>query len=131
MLDPPYNLTKSFGRLKFRALAERKYTQWLRNVIGRLVPLLKPTASFISVVTGTSLSIMDVVDDFFQVRNRITWEREKGRGAKANWKNSHEDIWFCTMSKDYTFHVDQVKHRRRDCTLQECRWQSQGLGRGT
>ena len=56
---------------------------------------------------------MDVVDDFFQVRNRITWEREKGRGAKANWKNSHEDIWFCTMSKDYTFHVEQVKHRRR------------------
>ena len=23
-----------------------------------------------------------------------TWQREKGRGASANWKNSTEDIWF-------------------------------------
>ena len=114
MLDPPYNLTKSFGRLKFQARAERKYTEWLRDVIGRLVPLLKPTASiYICGDWRTSLSVMDVVNEFFQVRNRITWEREKGRGAKSNWKNSHEDIWFCTMSKNYTFHVEQVKHRRR------------------
>ena len=47
------------------------------------------------------------------VRNRITWEREKGRGAKVNWKSACEDIWFCTVSDNYTFNVDAVKLRRR------------------
>ena len=47
------------------------------------------------------------------MQNRITWEREKGRGSKSNWKNSSEDIWFCTMSEDYTFNVDNVKLRRK------------------
>src|SRR5690606_26751856 len=32
---------------------------------------------------------------------------------KANWKNTSEDIWFCTMSKEYTFNVEAVKLRRR------------------
>jgi site-specific DNA-methyltransferase (adenine-specific) len=47
------------------------------------------------------------------VRNRITWEREKGRGARANWKNCSEDIWFCTVSDEYTFNLHAVKLRRR------------------
>jgi site-specific DNA-methyltransferase (adenine-specific) len=47
------------------------------------------------------------------VRNRITWEREKGRGAKANWKNASEDIWFCTVSDDYYFTVEAVKLKRK------------------
>ena len=47
------------------------------------------------------------------IRNRIIWQREKGRGAKTNWKNSCEDIWFGTISKDYYFDVDSVKQKRR------------------
>ena len=47
------------------------------------------------------------------VQNRITWEREKGRGAKTNWKNNTEDIWFCTVGDDYHFDVDSVKLKRR------------------
>jgi len=52
-------------------------------------------------------------EKYFVVRNRVTWEREKGRGAKTNWKNSLEDIWFCTVSDKYHFDVDAVKLRRR------------------
>jgi len=47
------------------------------------------------------------------VRNRISWEREKGRGAKANWKNSTEDIWFCTLGDVYKFNLADVKLRRK------------------
>ena len=47
------------------------------------------------------------------MRNRITWEREKGRGSSSNWKNVSEDIWFCTVSRKYTFNVDAVKLKRR------------------
>ena len=47
------------------------------------------------------------------VRNRITWQREKGRGAKANWKNSMEDIWYATVSDEYTFNLKDVMMRRK------------------
>jgi site-specific DNA-methyltransferase (adenine-specific) len=52
-------------------------------------------------------------EKYLTVRNRITWEREKGRGAKTNWKNCSEDIWFGTVSGDYTFNVEDVKLRRK------------------
>jgi site-specific DNA-methyltransferase (adenine-specific) len=51
--------------------------------------------------------------EVFQTPNRITWEREKGRGAKQNWKNASEDIWFFTMSDEFTFNLEAVKQRRR------------------
>lgn len=34
-------------------------------------------------------------------------------GAKANWKNCSEDIWFATMSNEYHFDVDAVKLKRK------------------
>jgi site-specific DNA-methyltransferase (adenine-specific) len=47
------------------------------------------------------------------LQNRITWEREKGRGALKNWKNAAEDIWFFTVSDEFTFNLDSVKQKRR------------------
>ena len=84
------------------------------SVVGAFQHLLKPTATVY--VCGdwlTSASIFNVCAAHFIVRNRITWEREKGRGALANWKNCSEDIWYCTCSDDYTFNVDAVKLRRK------------------
>jgi len=114
ILDPPYNLTKTFNGLKFNKLPVRDYTLWLDNVVVQLRALLKNTASiYICGDWHTSASIFEVVSKHFVVRNRITWEREKGRGAKSNWKNSSEDIWFCTVSDAYTFNVEAVKLRRK------------------
>lgn len=114
VLDPPYNLTKNFKGYKFNQRSVESYSDWLTQVIQLLRPLLKPNASiYICGDWLTSASIFTVAAQYFQIRNRITWEREKGRGAKQNWKNSSEDIWFCTMSDDYTFNVDAVKLRRR------------------
>ena len=61
----------------------------------------------------TSTIIQPILEDKFFVRNRITWEREKGRGAKSNWKNNTEDVWFCTKSERYHFDADAVKMKRR------------------
>lgn len=114
VLDPPYNLTKDFNGLKFSRRAVDEYTEWLDRVITTLKPLLKPTASiYICGDWWSSASIFAIASEHFHVRNRITWEREKGRGAKTNWKNASEDIWFCTYSKDYTFNLEAVKLRRR------------------
>ncbi len=113
-LDPPYNLNKSFNGNKFSKQSVEDYTKWLDNVLVVLKPLLTSTASiYICGDWFSSTSIFQAASNHFIVRNRITWEREKGRGAKSNWKNSSEDIWFCTMSNNYTFNVDDVKLRRK------------------
>lgn len=113
-LDPPYNLDKSFNGKKFSRRSDADYTDWLDEIIKSLKPALKPTASiYICGDWLTSVSIFEAASRHFTVRNRITWEREKGRGAKGNWKNSCEDIWFCTVSNKYTFNVNAVKMRRK------------------
>jgi site-specific DNA-methyltransferase (adenine-specific) len=113
-LDPPYNLSKDFHGHKFFRQTVEAYTTWLDDAIVQFKPLLKPTASiYICGDWFSSVSIFAVAASHFIVRNRITWEREKGRGAKTNWKNSSEDIWFCTQSETYTFNVDAVKLRRK------------------
>ncbi len=114
VLDPPYNLTKTFNGKRFSRQSVAAYADWLEEVVVRLKPLLKHTASIY--VCGdwfSSASIFGVLAAHFQVRNRITWEREKGRGAHANWKNASEDIWFCTVSEQYCFNAQAVKQRRR------------------
>jgi site-specific DNA-methyltransferase (adenine-specific) len=114
ILDPPYNLAKDFNGLRFPKRAIGEYTGWLERVISTLKSLLKPTASiYICGEWLSSVSIFTAATSHFIVRNRITWEREKGRGSKKNWKNSSEDIWFCTMSNEYVFNIEAVKLRRK------------------
>jgi site-specific DNA-methyltransferase (adenine-specific) len=112
--DPPYNLTKTFGRTSFRQRASVEYEQWLDSWLRLCIPLLKETASiYICGDWRSSSAIERAGTKYFLLRNRITWEREKGRGAKRNWKNAAEDIWFFTVSDEYTFNLNAVKQRRR------------------
>jgi site-specific DNA-methyltransferase (adenine-specific) len=114
VLDPPYNLNKKFGAKSFSRVPVDQYTDWLRHLFRLVTPILRPTATiYICGDWLSSISIFTAAAEFFEIRNRITWEREKGRGALTNWKNSSEDIWFCTVSDRYTFNVDAVKLRRR------------------
>lgn len=112
--DPPYNLTKEFHGNHFAKLKESSYEQYTRDWLNRVIPLLKDTGTiYVCCDWESSLVIGRVMMELLHVQNRITWQREKGRGAKANWKNSMEDIWFATVSKNYTFNVDAVKTRKR------------------
>jgi site-specific DNA-methyltransferase (adenine-specific) len=113
-IDPPYNLSKSFNGRSFRQMSVAEYEAWLESWLEPLVKTLRPTASvYICGDWQSSTAIHRVVQKYFWVQNRITWEREKGRGAKINWKNASEDIWFCTMSKNYTFNLEAVKQKRQ------------------
>lgn len=113
-LDPPYNLDKTFGDIRFGRKDEAEYTEWLDGVLRKLTPLLKRSATvYLCGDWRTSHSIFEAAGKHLIIRNRITWEREKGRGAKTNWKNASEDIWFCTVSDEYFFDVEAVKLRRR------------------
>ncbi len=112
--DPPYNLTKTFGENSFRRISDVDYETWLDSWLAKTIRLLKPTASiYICGDWRSSGAIQRVGEKYFTLRNRITWEREKGRGAAKNWKNASEDIWFFTASDAYIFNLEAVKTKRR------------------
>jgi site-specific DNA-methyltransferase (adenine-specific) len=114
ILDPPYNLTKTFKSNTFKKRSISQYADWLENILDKLLPTLKRTASvYVCSEWYSSTAVHLVLDKLLNVRNRITWEREKGRGAKRNFKNASEDIWFATVSDDYVFNVENVKLKRR------------------
>ena len=114
VLDPPYNLSKNYNGNVFREKQAEEYQEWFSGLIDLLLPTLKPEATvYVCSDWATSTIIFPVLDSKLHVRNRITWEREKGRGSNSNWKNNTEDIWFCSKSKSYCFDVDSVKLKRK------------------
>lgn len=114
IVDPPYNLTKAFNGTTFSKKTVADYEEYTRKWLSLIYPLMKDNASiYICCDWETSLIIGRVLGEFLTIRNRITWQREKGRGAAANWKNSLEDIWFATKSNKYTFNLDDVKIRKK------------------
>lgn len=114
ILDPPYNLSKNFNGKLFKQKEKEEYRFWFQRIVDLLSPMLRSTATiYVCSDWKTSALVLPVLESKFHVRNRITWEREKGRGAKRNWKNNTEDIWFCTKSEQYYFDVDAVKLKRK------------------
>lgn len=113
-VDPPYNIPKSFKELKFSNTSQAAYLEYLDEWFPELIKKAKPTATvYICGDWKSTYALHEIMDRHTIIRNRIIWQREKGRGAKTNWKNSCEDIWFGTISKDYYFDVDSVKQKRR------------------
>ena len=113
-IDPPYNLEKSFNGNKFKKLSIEGYNEYIDSWLKKLIRILKPDASvYICGDWYSSTSLHLIGRKYFKLVNRITWQREKGRGAKTNWKNASEDIWFFTLSNKYKFSVDRVKEKRK------------------
>ena len=115
IVDPPYNLKKDFGEAKFVEKSSEEYEDYLRSWFEPLCDKLAPNGSlYMCGDWRCSSSMQRVIEERLTILNRITWQREKGRGALQNWKNSMEDIWFAVKNpKDYYFNLDAVKLRRR------------------
>lgn len=115
IVDPPYNLTRNFGDKKFTVVSPQQYEEYLRSWFSLLCDKLAPDGTlYMCGDWRCSSSMQRVIEERLTILNRITWQREKGRGAAHNWKNSMEDIWFAVKNpKDYYFDVEAVKVRRR------------------
>jgi len=113
--DPPYNLRKTYGNSAFQRMSEGDYAAFTRRWLEAARPALGDTASvYVCSDWRSSMVIGSILGEYFTIQNRITWQREKGRGAQKNWKNAMEDIWFATVSpKNYTFNAGAVTTRRR------------------
>jgi len=114
VVDPPYNLDKDFHGNSFKKIDFQAYTSYTEKWLLAVLPKLKPTASvYVCCDWKSAIIIAPVIQKHLNLRNRITWQREKGRGAKTNWKNSMEDVFFATVGDEYTFNLDAVKIRRK------------------
>lgn len=115
ILDPPYNLDKIFHGRRFLSMKSADYEEFLRSWFGEVCDKLKPVGSlYMCGDWKCSSSMQRIIEERLTILNRITWQREKGRGAKANWKNGMEDIWFAVKDpKHYTFNLDAVKMKRK------------------
>mgnify|MGYP002625068608 CR=1 FL=1 len=115
IIDPPYNLTKNFGGTVFNERSEKAYDDYLATWFPLVCKKLKKTGSlYICGDWKCTSSLQRAVQKELTIMNRITWQREKGRGACANWKNSMEDIWFAVKNpNNYYFDVEAVKQKRR------------------
>lgn len=113
-IDPPYNLNKDFGNNKFKVKKDEDYQEIFEKWLLSIIHTLKKDGSvYVCCDWKTSPMIYNVLNKHLTIRNRITWEREKGRGALSNWKNCSEDIWFATISDNYKFNVDAVKLKKK------------------
>ena len=115
VIDPPYNLTKDFNGFTFKSSSEDTYLEYLRSWFPRVVSKLKVGGSlYLCGDWKCTSALQKVMEENLHVLNRITWQREKGRGALSNWKNGMEDIWFGVKNpKDYYFNVEAVKVKRK------------------
>ena len=115
ILDPPYNLRKDYNGFTFQERDDNAYEQYLHSWFYKVCQKLKPTGSLYMCGDWRCTSVMQrVIEKELTILNRITWQREKGRGAKANWKNGMEDIWFAVKNpKEYYFDVSAVMMKRQ------------------
>ena len=115
IIDPPYNLDKDFHGYKFSAMKVGDYEDYLRSWFHKVCDKLKGNGTLYMCGDWKCTSSMQrVIEERLTIINRISWQREKGRGAKNNWKNGMEDIWFAVKNtKDYHFCVEDVMIRRK------------------
>lgn len=115
IIDPPYNLSKNFNGMKFASRSQEGYDEYLATWFPAVCKKLKSNGSlYICGDWKCTSSLQSAVERELTVLNRITWQREKGRGAKSNWKNGMEDIWFAVKNPaDYYFDVEAVKMKRK------------------
>ena len=115
IIDPPYNLTKNFNGMKFNCRSKNSYDEYLKTWFPQVCKKLKETGSlYMCGDWKCTSSLQRVIEKELTIINRITWQREKGRGAKRNWKNGMEDIWFAVKNtNDYYFNVEAVMIKRK------------------
>ena len=115
IIDPPYNLTKNFNGTKFNSRSDISYDAYLDSWLPDVCKKLKDTGSlYMCGDWKCTSSLQRAIEQHLTIINRITWQREKGRGAKHNWKNGMEDIWFAVKNPhNYYFNVDAVMMRRK------------------
>ena len=111
--DPPYFTTSIDWDNQWKNNEE--YYAWCRLWISDMYDQLKENGSAYVCCQWLHSGMYQVMlqEAGFNILNRITWKKDKGRGSNSNWKQMHEDIWFVSKSKNYTFNVNDIKIEKK------------------
>lgn len=116
VIDPPYNIARQFGDMTTARRSDEEYFNYVMQWLPHVVRWLKPDGSiYVCCDWASSTVIYQALRACnLTIRNRITWQRDKGRGASHNWKNCMEDIWYAVAdAKHFYFDLEAVKLKRR------------------
>lgn len=77
IIDPPYNLTKNFGTMRFSKTSDSSYCEYLESWLPKILRVLKPTASvYVCCDWQSSADLYFVLKKYLCVRNRINLVRD-------------------------------------------------------
>ena len=110
--DPPYNLDKNFDFSKFVKQSNNDYINYTITWMKIYLQFLSADGilAVCSDLYSTPLVLAAAQSLDLKLFNRITWERDKGRGSDSNWKNNIEDIClFIQQKSNPKFYPDRVK----------------------
>ena len=141
LIDPPYNITKKYGENTFKSMLDDEYVNYVLKIFKHCLRVLKDNGTMYvcgdwktSYIQRKALEYLEN-QEICDVINRITWSRDKGRGANNNWKNNIEDIYMVVKDKNnYTFNIDAVKMKKtvlapyKDKNGNNKDWQDDGEG---
>jgi site-specific DNA-methyltransferase (adenine-specific) len=121
-LDPPYFISGKSKNIDLETGDRadwdcqwknlKEFEEWTNSYLQLAYKQLKDDGSLYICISWQNSHIIQFLleKNNFHILNRITWKRDKGRGANSNWKSMHEDIFFAVKNKSkYTFNVDEVK----------------------
>jgi site-specific DNA-methyltransferase (adenine-specific) len=119
-IDPPYEI--SYENLEW----DKKTLNWniLRDEFFRI---LKPTGNMIIFQGWSNVSeTKKIIEEKFNLKNWIIWDRIKGRGANTNMVSTREDILWFVKSEKYTYNKIYSTIKKKTGGLgakngQECR----------
>ena len=100
---------------RFKSMKSQDYEEYLRSWFYKVCDKLTSDGTlYMCGDWKCTASIQKIIEERLTILNRITWQREKGRGAKNNWKNSMEDIWFAVKDlNNYYFDIESVKIKKK------------------
>ena len=96
-IDPPYEI--SYDNLDWDKIG----LNW-DGLTKEFYRILKPTGNLIVFQGWSNVSeTKKVIENKFNLKNWIIWDRVKGRGAKTNMVSTREDILWFTKSENNTY----------------------------
>jgi site-specific DNA-methyltransferase (adenine-specific) len=96
-IDPPYEI--SYDNLEWDKIG----LNWV-ELTKEFYRILKPTGNLIVFQGWSNVSeTKKVIENKFNLKNWIIWDRVKGRGAKTNMVSTREDILWFTKSENNTY----------------------------
>jgi site-specific DNA-methyltransferase (adenine-specific) len=116
ILDPPYNLNKTFNGFSFKQMTFVDYIEYVDKYLQKCYDKLKYNGTLYLCGTWKDAAAYQIAleDNGYYIQNVISWQRDRGRGAKKNYKNNWELIYFATKHKElYTFNVEAIKVKRK------------------